>query len=456
MQSIENRDISDPLVLTSKQKDVLEVLQSEQTEEYPLSDWYTGALYALDNHYNPDRVAQAAHSLRELLQKIPRVVQGNEVHVSATDFTGMRRNINDRILKDKKRYLEGWKNKIIDGRLDKTLRKVEDYFGRNRQPTRKEQIKQAVATIDPMVNSLGSGIQEVKRNQYHHLWNQLEEFSHHGSRPDVAEFKKCLEELENIVYDLLAPATERDQKEILAILSLLDTSESDVKDMFSLIERRGANFVFFFRQVCENTDATWLPYLEKKGYFALPPDVQLIDDDSVVFPFWWPIYYLAKIASQVPDEVIELVENLPSVNNPLVYDGILEIALQLQGDQSAKLKFKILESVSIEYQRGTHRYADLLAHWVKGNQISTALQLSKILVAFVPDPQSNDKQRHRKGDPMRSGALLHPSPRIKNPWEYSRIMTDGVYPLAESKPYEVARFPYLCSIRYASFANISR
>lgn len=426
MQSIENRDISDPLVLTSKQQDVLEVLQSEQTEEYPLSDWYTGALYALDNHYNPDRVAQAAHSLRELLQKLPRVVQGNEVHVSATDFAGMRRNINDRILKDKKRYLEGWKKKIIDARLDKTLRKVEDYFRRNRQPTRKEQIKQAVATIDPMVNSLGSGIQEVKRNQYHHLWNQLEEFSHHGSRPDVAEFKKCLEELEHIVVDLLAPVTAQDQKGIQTILSLSDKSDNDIERMFSLIERRGANFVFFFRQVSEKSDITWLPHLEKKGYFAHPPNVQLIDDDSVIFPFWWPIYYLAKISNQAPDKVIELVDNLPPVNNPLVYDGILEVALQVHGDQSAKLKPKILESVSIEHQSRAHRYADLLAHWVKENQISAALELSRILVAFLPDLQSEKKQQRRRSQ--------------INPWEYSEIMINGVYPLAEIEPYEVARF----------------
>ena len=32
MQLIENHDISKPLVLTSKQRDVLEVLQSKQTE----------------------------------------------------------------------------------------------------------------------------------------------------------------------------------------------------------------------------------------------------------------------------------------------------------------------------------------------------------------------------------------------------------------------------------------
>ena len=81
MQSIENHEVSKPLVLTSKQRDVLEVLKSKQTEKYPLSRWYTGALYALNNHYNPDRVAQAAHSLRELLEKLPEVVHGGDVKV---------------------------------------------------------------------------------------------------------------------------------------------------------------------------------------------------------------------------------------------------------------------------------------------------------------------------------------------------------------------------------------
>ena len=34
MQSIENHEVSKPLVPTSKQRGVLEVLQSKQTEEY--------------------------------------------------------------------------------------------------------------------------------------------------------------------------------------------------------------------------------------------------------------------------------------------------------------------------------------------------------------------------------------------------------------------------------------
>ena len=435
MQTIKSRNVSEPRELTLREQNVSDTLKSKETEKYPLSRWYLGALYALDNHYNPDRVAQAAHSLRELLEKLPRVIQGSNVQGSTTDFKGMRRNINDRILKDKERYPDGWKNKKINARLDKTLRKVEDYFKRNQQPTRDEQIQQAVATIDPMVNSLDIEIQKAKRNQYYNLWDQLEGFTHHKSKADIEKFNDCLKELENIVLDLLASITAQDQKEIQTNLGLPDRSESDVERMFSLIERSGANSVFFFKQISEAADVTWLPLLEKRGYFAHPPNVQLIDDDSVIFPFWWPIHYLAKISNQAPDKVVELVENLPPVSNPLVYDGVMEIALQLHGDQSAKLQSKILESVSIEYQSRTHRYADLLAHWVKENQISVALELSKILVAFAPDPQSKEKQKRRREDPMEMGDLhfIHRTTNQELLGNTPEIMTNGVYPLAESE-----------------------
>lgn len=76
MQSLESPNVSTPLVLTDQQRNVLEMLQNKQTEKYRLSEWYLGALYALDNPYNPDRIAQAAHCLHELIEKLPRVVHG--------------------------------------------------------------------------------------------------------------------------------------------------------------------------------------------------------------------------------------------------------------------------------------------------------------------------------------------------------------------------------------------
>ena len=441
MQAIENHKVSKPLALTSRQRDVLEALKDQETPEYPISKWYLGALYALDNPHNPDRFAQAAHSLRELIEKLPRVVLGIDVQGGRSGFQDMRRSIYERILKDKKRYPKGWNGEKIDGHLGKTLRKVEKYVERNQQPTRKEQIQRAVTTIDPMVSQFGNEIQENKRDRLHDLWEKLEDFAHH-KKPDVEEFGKCLEELEKTVLDLLAPITAQDQGEIQAILRRSDRSESDVERMFSLIERRGANFVFFFKHAAETADVSWLPLLKERDYFASPPSVKPVGNGGVSFPFWWPVHYLAKMFDHAPDEVIELVLQFPKVDNPVVYNEMLEIALLLHGERSVRLKPKILEYAGIEHQFLARRYADLLAHWTAEHQTSAALELSKVLVQFAPDPQSEAKQKRQRENPADWGTLwetsLEPSPRI-GPSEYSEIMSKGVRPLAEREPYQVAR-----------------
>ena len=442
MQAFENNNnVSKPLVLTLQQREVLNALRNKETKEYLLSQWYLGALYALENHYNPDRVAQAAHSLRELIEKFPRVVHGSDIQGMSPNFSDMRNNINKRLSKDKKHYSNGWKNENINTHFDKTLRQIVTYFELNQQPTRREQIQQAVVTIDPMINSLDCGVQERKLNQLYRLWQKLEGFVHHKSNPDFEEFSKCLKELETIVFDLLAPITAQDQQEIQTILNYPNKSENTLNRMFSLIERRGANFAFFFKQVSENADVTWLPFLEKKGYFAYPPSVQITDDNSIIYPFWWPIRYLEKISSQASNEVIEIVRQLPQTDNPRVYEGILDIALQLHGEHSVKLKPKMLEYVLLKHRRLPHKFAELLAHWTKVNQTSAALELAEILIAFAPDPQSEEKRKQRSdnADDWREmiGTSLYPAPKCSH-WEYSNIMSKGIRPLAEKEPYKIA------------------
>ena len=181
----------------------------------------------------------------------------------------------------------------------------------------------------------------------------------------------------------------------------------------------------------------WLKPLAERGCFKHPPKAQRFDDGTVQFPYWPEIRYLKNVCTDLPNEIIDLVVNLPKVDNPVVYDGILDIALQLLGKQSAKLKDKLLEYVRMDHQLSPHKYADLLAHWISENQISAALEISKVLVAFAPDPQSEEKQKRRKADPMSWGTLLHPSPRFDF-WNYREIMLKGIRPLAEKEPYKVA------------------
>ncbi len=88
-----------PLELTRQQRDVVQVLHSKEDARYSLSQWYLGALYALNNNYNPDCISQAAQSLREFLEKLPRVVLENDWQVDSYNVPENRRDISARIAK---------------------------------------------------------------------------------------------------------------------------------------------------------------------------------------------------------------------------------------------------------------------------------------------------------------------------------------------------------------------
>ena len=431
-----------PLELTSQQRAVLEALQRKETEQYPLSKWYLGALYALENPYNPDCVSQAAQSLRELLEKLPRVVRESDAHQgSASGLADLRRDINTRILEDKKRYPGGWRGKVVDARLDKTLKQVDRYLALNQQPTRKEQIRKAVATIDPMVDQLNSEIRQAKLDELYKLGRTLESFAHHQRKPDIEKFREYLEILERIIFDLLAPITAQDQHEIQSILKRSDRSESDVERMLSLIERRGANFVFFFSHA---TDAAWIPVLKEKGYFAQPPNVEPVDDDRMNFPFWGPLLYLARCSAIDPCLVVDTILNFQDTDNPRILRDVSEIALKVEPiEQSLRLKGWVQKYLQSPYSSAwpdSNLIVKLLNRWAGASTDATdaALELMKVAVSFKADPESKAKQARRKADREEVTTLLEPLPRFDE-WEYHEILEKGIRPLSEWKPCRVAQ-----------------
>ena len=115
-------------------------------------------------------------------------------------------------------------------------------------------------------------------------------------------------------------------------------------------------------------------------------------DDSVQYSFWPELEYLKNVSQDVPEEVLRVVLGLPAVDNPRVYNDILDIALSLDGERSARLKPKMLEYAKLEYQFLAHRYHELLAHWTTENQTQAALELAEILIQFHPNPQDQENQ----------------------------------------------------------------
>ncbi len=424
-----------PLELSAPQRAVVVALQRHDSDRYRLSQWYLGTLYAVNNPYNPDRFSQAAQSLRELLEKLPRAVgESNLPAGSRLNLHGKRRELNARIVKDLQRYPDGWEGEEIDLRLAKTLREVAEYFRLSQQPTRSEQIQGAVANVDPLVDQMDSATRDRRRDAIVLLWRQLESFAHHQSYDEEA-FDACLRTLERTVLDLLAPITAQDQQEIQSILDNAGRTTADVDRIFELIDRRGANYAFFFNRA---SDPSWVGILKERGYFAHPPSIQELDDGQVHVPSWWPMRYLVRMAALVPDEVIAIVQQLPRFNNASISDEILDIARQLPGEQSAQLLPEALRCTRAFTPILSYRLVELLVHWTDEGQTAAALELAKSIVYFAPDPERDEKAARRRENPHDWMAALQPVPRLEQ-WDYLQLMEQGIRQLAAAEPYQSAR-----------------
>ena len=115
-------------------------------------------------------------------------------------------------------------------------------------------------------------------------------------------------------------------------------------------------------------------------------------NDLMMAPFDIPIlarrFNISRMfVKMFPNEVVELLINLPKTDNPVVYDGILDIALQLPIEYSVKLKDKILEYAGMEHQSPNTQISR--KYWHNGQRRIRhlhALELAKILVTVCTRP----------------------------------------------------------------------
>ena len=206
---------------------------------------------------------------------------------------------------------------------------------------------------------------------------------------------KSAEDLQPEPFDLTQPIVTEDLTELRAILGRgSNVTPVEVKRTLKLLRSRGENYRYFF---VNSSNPIWLTHLEHDGYFKSPPNSAISVDGHVQYPSWPELQYLKNICKDASEEVIKIVLQLPKVDNPRVYDGILDIALELDGDQTARLKPKMLEYARLENQLLPYQFSKLLAHWTHENQTDAALELVNILVQFVPDPQVQEKQNQRIG-----------------------------------------------------------
>ena len=163
-----------------------------------LGAMYVGGLQVLHDTANPDRMAQSAHSMRELMEKMVDPKRRTGLTAKVNEVAGVFR---DQKPKTNSHSESGGWDGTIDSPLRKILKKLEDFLERYATfyPRKKERFRRALSRWE------GSDIDlpEASLERYWKAWNGLNDYfqgvAHHGKSTSAEELRGQVAGLERFL-----------------------------------------------------------------------------------------------------------------------------------------------------------------------------------------------------------------------------------------------------------------
>jgi hypothetical protein len=444
----------EPLRMTPRQEEVIATLRKQHPDPERVCRMFEGALHALANLSNPDRLAQAGNSLRELLEKF---LDEEGVKMTGGDIFNQRNEIRKRFdtcaaaeFADEK-----YKDKPISSALADILKRLKKYLKDSKTPSRSDQTATALAGTHP----LHSFTSEERKDHIHKGISlcaiTFQNFAHHKTptgEDGEALFAETLDALQTLLlYHFNPPMSEA----MHAIKQVARTAPSEINNVSGILQgirNDGAVYEFFFKELIS---PDWVSVLEREGFFTKPPDIRNVGDGSINFTVWWPLIYLLKVAPQVPDLAASICARVPVTENPRPYFEIIRIALAIPDHAiSIKLKDKLIHYADFPNHWLGGEFGPVLAYWAEGNAEAqaAALDLAGHLIAFRVD--SNH-------DPDVEGyhtSSVKPAFRQN---QYADILHKGIRPLVDKTPLATAQvlmtnLAAMIDLRHSESADESR
>lgn len=203
---------ADQVVLADQQLELHRVL-FERSEK--AAEWYRGALIALANGGNPERFVHAAHSIRELMEKL-HVLIDVPAQTDKTTLKGKFKALAD--IWDKARASSSCNNNgAWSGPIDHHLRRglvavdrMIEWFRANR-PSFRDVSLAVFRELDVSKRPLPSSLEARHFKEWSDLNDFFQSVSHHRHETDDAEFSARLYAFERFVLDMARPRTSEEQ-----------------------------------------------------------------------------------------------------------------------------------------------------------------------------------------------------------------------------------------------------
>ena len=395
---------------------ILEDLDSELEQDHELSSIYQGVLRTINDKSNPDRLYQAANSIRGLMDKLPEYLN--------VPTTTQRGNLKDKVIDLRNQYdrvpneLKNYSNENERaGRLPKKfLKRLTDFFEwfELNNPSRRSQIEHTLKEMDIAHSGLPEPLANKEIKQWDRLRSYFIKILHYGVVANEEEFRTNLGQLERIILNKRKPQTSEDFDEIDEILKNKEVampSTEEVEKILELIGKRTANYDHFFSNL---NSVDWLEPLKKKGFFSKPPVPIKHADSMVSFPFWPESKYLARVASKAPNQVFNILKGISETDNVRVHEDLVEIATKLPGKQIVEWVEKEIswleqqENIPFLLPKSLSR---LISYLVLQGQYEISLKLARTVLHI------NSVERNF-GDAIGKIGV----------WEYGQILKNG-FPL---------------------------
>jgi len=271
-------NINNPLNVRNFTERQRKIIKSLKPYSNKLSNMYKGAILALENINNPEKIYQSAHSLREIgyyltddIKKIAKLHKEDETHRE----------------------------------LMKILMRNEDELG------------------GPPEGSIDK--------EWYKLHNYFVKVSHHRIKPSEEEYRFKLNILENIILAIFGPFYDS-INELDRLLKIRNPTNEDIEEVISFIKKE-TQYNYFFRNL---KHPRWLDPLKEKGFFENPPE-PIKKNSSIVIPNWPESKYLIAISEKRPLDVLNIILALSSTKNFKVHIDFIDAALKMPVDLSKKL-----------------------------------------------------------------------------------------------------------------------
>lgn len=197
------------LVLSGQQQALLAALRERDQQAEVM---YAGALYVLRQTANPDRIALAAHALRELMEKLPEHLDVPAHGVSAKGQASLNVKVRELASHWTPISSEAEEATEVSPKLRRFHRKAKSFFEWFDQSFQKRRDKTAAAlrAMDASGRYMPQPIEELRISHWGVCNDFFQGVSHHRKTCTELEFNAWLDDLERFLLDHLRPRTFED------------------------------------------------------------------------------------------------------------------------------------------------------------------------------------------------------------------------------------------------------